>query len=181
VAARRALSGEHIRRLVAELADHLRESNAEYRLVIAGGALLAWHGLRESTHDVDSLTHLDETIQTAIADIAAQQDLAANWLNHNARPFTPATLATESCADIFTSPSLTLLGVPLHVLFIMKLHRANRADVADMITLWPLVRPDFSSFDDVVRRYHAAYPMAQEDEYLRSFIEEIAHEAEGTG
>ena len=63
----------------------------------------------------------------------------------------------------------------------MKLHRANRADVADMITLWPLVRPDFSSFDDVVRQYHAAYPMAQADEYVRSFIEGVAHEAEGTG
>ena len=108
MAASQALSGEHIRRLVAELADHLRGSSVEYRLVIA--------------------------------EVAAQHDLAGNWLNHNARLFTPATLATESCADIFTSSSLTLLGVPLDLLFVMKLYRANPEDVADMIRLWPLAQ-----------------------------------------
>lgn len=179
--ASQALSGEHIRRLVAELADHLRGSSVEYRLVIAGGALLAWHGLRESTHDVDSLTYLDDAIQTAIAEVAAQHDLAGNWLNHNARLFTPATLATESCADIFTSSSLTLLGVPLDLLFIMKLYRANPEDIADMIRLWPLVRGRFASFDDVVLRYHEAYPMAEESESLAQFIAHIAQEAEESG
>ena len=115
--------------------------------MIAGGALLAWHGLRESTHDVDSLTFLDEAIRTKIAEVAAEHDLAINWLNHNARPFTPATLETESCADIFVSPQLTLLGVPLHMVFLMKLDRANPGDVADMIALWPHVREEFSSFE----------------------------------
>lgn len=178
MAAQQALNVEQIRVLVAELAERLRESSTEYRLVIAGGALLAWHGLRDSTHDVDSLTYLDEAIRTKIADIAAERDLASNWLNHNARPFTPATLETESCKEIFRTSSLSLLGVPLHLLFLMKLDRANPADVADMIELWPLVRRHFSSFNDVARQYYEAYPLAQEDEYLTSFIAEIAREAE---
>jgi len=177
VTTQRALDGATIRGLVAELAERLHKSRTEYRLVIAGGALLAWHGLRESTHDVDSLTFLDEAIRTKIAEVAAEHDLAINWLNHNARPFTPATLETESCADIFVSPQLTLLGVPLHMVFLMKLDRANPGDVADMIALWPHVREEFSSFDDVARRYFDAYPLAREDAYLASFIEQIARES----
>ena len=46
------LNGAAVRRLVVELAEALG-ANDHRELVIAGGSLLALHGLRDSTIDVD--------------------------------------------------------------------------------------------------------------------------------
>lgn len=177
MAMQHGLDGDHIRQLVADLAKRLRASNAENRIIIAGGALLAWHGLRESTHDVDSLTYLDGDIQHAIRDVAADHDLAPNWLNHNARPFTPATLESDTCGLLFDERNLVVCGVPLHMLFLMKLDRAAPNDVDDMVTLWPLIEAKFQGIDDIVEQYYAAYPLARFDEFLGRFVEDIARRA----
>jgi hypothetical protein len=58
-------------------------------LIIVGGSLLAWHGLRESTEDVDSVRLLDDELRSAVASVAAFHDLPSDWLNANAAMFIP--------------------------------------------------------------------------------------------
>lgn len=53
------LDGHTIRALVGEVADRLPAEGPQHLVVLAGGSLLAWHGLRESTRDVDSLCPVD--------------------------------------------------------------------------------------------------------------------------
>jgi len=52
------LDGDTIRALVGEVADRLPPQGPQQLLVVAGRSLLAWHGLRASTRDVDSLRPL---------------------------------------------------------------------------------------------------------------------------
>ncbi len=42
-------------------------------MLVVGGALLAWHGLRDGTRDVDSVHRLDEELQAAVALVASQR------------------------------------------------------------------------------------------------------------
>ena len=51
----RPLDGAAIRALVSEVADRLAPEGRQHVLILVGGSLLAWHDLRDSTQDVDSL------------------------------------------------------------------------------------------------------------------------------
>ncbi len=52
------LDGHTIRALLGEVADRLPPEGPQHVVIVAGGSLLAWRGLRESTRDVDSLLPL---------------------------------------------------------------------------------------------------------------------------
>ena len=167
------LNGAAVRRLVVELAEALG-ANDHRELVIAGGSLLALHGLRDSTIDVDSLTPLDETLRNHIAQIAAQHGLRTDWLNDHALPFRPLGLRPEECDVLLEHLGLRLLGVPLPQLFLMKLDRAQEQDVADLVRLWPIVSSAFRSVSQIVHEYLAAYPNAREDPFLEQFLHDVA-------
>lgn len=49
------LDGDQIRALLAEVAGELTRSSRSHTIVVVGGSLLAWHGLREATADLDSI------------------------------------------------------------------------------------------------------------------------------
>ena len=75
------LTGEQIVALVAEVAAELRESRGgRTTIVAAGGSLLAWHGLRATTVDVDSVSRLDEQLRAAVARVAERHGLATRPL-----------------------------------------------------------------------------------------------------
>lgn len=52
----RLLDAGAIERYLGEVADELPHSGSQRTVIVVGGALLAWHGLREATRDVDSAT-----------------------------------------------------------------------------------------------------------------------------
>jgi hypothetical protein len=89
------LAGAHIRAYVSEVAAELSESETQHELILVGGSLLAWHGLREATHDVDTVRGVDEELRRAVAAVAVRHGLAPRWLNDSAAAFTPATLEPE--------------------------------------------------------------------------------------
>jgi hypothetical protein len=60
-------------------------------VIVVGGSLLAFHGLREATVDVDSVKRLDSELKSAVASVARLHDLAPAWLNDSASAFRPAT------------------------------------------------------------------------------------------
>ncbi len=63
--------GRTIRAPVGEVADRLPPEDPQHLVVLAGGSLLAWHGLRESTRDVDSLRPLDLELARAADAVGA--------------------------------------------------------------------------------------------------------------
>src|ERR687889_2581814 len=85
------LDGGLIREYLREVADELPAWVPQHEVVLVGGSLLAWHGLRASTHDVESVRRLDEELRLAVAAVARRHDLAPRWLNDSAAAFAPAT------------------------------------------------------------------------------------------
>jgi hypothetical protein len=170
------LDRARIEQLFTELADELAGTTTSCRLVTVGGSYLAFHGLRTSTRDVDTITALDDQVRAAIATVAERNDLHPDWLNAHARPFAPVGLTETDCTILFQRGPLTVLGPAPSWVFLMKLDAARpQVDVADMVRLWPVC--GFASPADAVAQYQAAYPMAREDPYLTEFVTDIAARA----
>ncbi len=83
------LDGDTIRALLGEVADRLGPNRPQHVVVLAGGSLLAWRGLRESTRGVDSLRVLDAELARAAEEVGADHGLAVGRLNARAAGFSP--------------------------------------------------------------------------------------------
>ena len=59
---------------------------------------------------------------------------------------------------LFVQDKLRVLDLPLRDLFLMKLNRGDPPDLADMRSIWPLVRHEFASAVEVMAAYYAAFP-----------------------
>lgn len=163
------LDGEAIKRLVREVADELVDSEQRV-IVVVGGSLLAWHGLREATRDIDSIRRLDVELREAVRRVAARHDLPYDWLNDHAVAFAPFGFEVEECEVLLDTPRLKALGAPFRDVFLMKLRRSDPQDLVDMRALWPYVQHEFASASEVVDAFVAAFPVEPADEYLNSFV-----------
>lgn len=141
-------------------------------LLIVGGSLLAWHGLRESTVDVDTVRRLDQQLVDAATSVAEVHGIQPNWLNDWAAGFAPATLLEADCDVLLDHPRLRVLGSPLSQVFVMKLYRMSAQDVDDMARIWPLA--GFGSAEEAESMFWHAYPHAPPDPYLVEAIRAIA-------
>jgi len=178
----RPLSAAQIRGYLAEVADALPRDGPQLSIVMVGGSLLAWHGLRRTTVDVDSVRRLTGELREAAATVARRHDLDPHWLNDKAAGFAPAGLRDQDAAVLLDRPRLRVLGAPLDQVFLMKLFAARSRDVADLVALWP--HAGFGSPDHAARRLHEAYPHLERDPHLVDFIGSIAKQAgaaHGTG
>jgi len=137
--------------------------------------LLAWHGLRASTEDVDSIAYLSVELKQAVASLAAEHDLDVEWLNANAAQFKPQTFRIDECDVLYTHPRLLVYGASMRQVFIMKLARADAPDQVDMAKIWPST--GFTSSEEVVAAYYEAYPHETVDPNLDTFIVKIAKRA----
>ena len=151
------LDGEAIKVLIGEVAAEL-DDQTERTIIVVGGSLLAWHGLRDATKDVDSIRRLDDALRDAVKTVAARHGLAANWLNDHAAPWAPATRDVCVCDVLLVHGTLRVLGLPLRDVFLMKLNRGDPPDLVDMRSIWPLVRSEFASAVEVMAAYYAAFP-----------------------
>lgn len=169
------LDGAQIRAHLLSVAETLEPGRPQHTLIVVGGSLLAWHGLRDTTRDVDSVRRLDDELRRAVAEVARTHGLAADWLNDNAAGFRPFTFTEDDCVVLLDTPRLLVLGAPLDQVFLMKLYRVDAQDYEDLIMLWPLCR--FTSPEEAAAQFHAAYPHAPEDPELASMIRDIASAA----
>jgi hypothetical protein len=170
-------SGERIRELISEVAELLDEGQPRATVVIVGGSLLAWRGLRLATEDVDSSIRLEAEVKAAVRVVAKRHGLAVDWLNDHAAPWHPQTLSPEDCDVLIDHPRLRILGAPLASVFVMKLNRSQPQDMTDMIVLWPHVADEFPSARAVVDAYSAAFPMEEPDEFLSAQVVDVARRA----
>jgi hypothetical protein len=169
------LSGQTIQTYLQEVASELAADGEPHSLIIVGGSLLAWHGLRAATADVDSIRRLDDELIVAAAAVARRRGLAPRWLNGSAAAFIPATFDPAACEVLAEYPRLRVLAAPWDQVFVMKLY-ANRAqDRDDMVAIWPLT--SFDTAVDAATLFQNAYPHAPDDEYLTSYVQAIADEA----
>lgn len=173
----RLLDRDAIRSLLLEVADELSGAEGTRTLVMVGGSLLAWRGLRQSTEDVDSVRLLDAPLRAAVARVAERHDLAPDWLNSHATAFAPNTLDLDECDVLIEGGALRVLGAPLHLVFLMKLRRSSAADLQDLRAMWPSVQERFPSARVVVDAFKEAFPAEPDDEYLDQFV--VAELAKG--
>ena len=162
------LDGADIRRYLGEVAAALEPAGRPHTLVLVGGALMALHGLRKTTADVDTIGRLDDELRAAVAVVAGRHDLAPRWLNASAAAFRPATFSEADCELVLEHPRLRVLGAPWHQVFVMKLFAGRAQDRDDLVTIWPHV--GFASPAAAAVMYHEAYPHAEHDPYLVDFI-----------
>ena len=165
------LDGAAIKALIVEVAAEL-DDQAERTIIVVGGSLLAWHGLRDATEDVDSIRRLDDALRHAVKTVGVRHGLAANWLNDHAAPWAPATLKVSACEVLLAEGRLRVLGLPLRDIFLMKLNRGDPPDLVDMRSIWPLIRGEFASSAEVMAAYYAAFPNEDpsDDPYLGDFV-----------
>lgn len=168
------LDGEEIKRLVVEVANELSDYE-QHVIIVVGGSLLAWHGLRETTRDIDSIRRLDEELREAVRRVGERHELAYDWLNDRSEAFAPFGFDVEACEVLLDTPQLMVLGAPFRDVFLMKLRRGDPQDLIDMRILWPYVEQEFSSADEVVEAFFKAFPIEPEDEHLNTLVvEELA-------
>lgn len=174
----RPLTGPRILALVAEVADELPEGQPRRSILIVGGSLLAWHNLRDSTADVDSLLRLDPELREAVRRVAGRHGLAPGWLNDSAAGWRPQTLDISACELLMDHPRLLVLGAPYRDLFLMKLLAARAVDHDDLVRLWPL--SGFASPVEAASEMQRAFPAEPEDRFLAEYIASIAQESTGS-
>jgi hypothetical protein len=166
----RPLRAESIAALLEEVAEELA-SDPGRRVVVVGGALLALHGLREATRDVDSITAIDAELRDAVARVAIRHGLAPQWLNDRARPYLPVTFAEADCEVLIDRQGLTVLGAPLDQVFLMKLYASRAADVGDIEVLWE--HCSFETPAEAAEAFHLAYPHLDVDEHPADHIRRL--------
>ena len=166
----RPLDASDITALLGEVAGELPAEPGR-RIVVVGGALLALHGLREATRDVDSTTAVDPELRAAVERVASRHGLAPQWLNDRARPFLPQTFEEADCTVLIDRPGLTVLGAPLGQVFLMKLFASRAADVDDLEVLWE--HSGFTSPEEAGHALQRAYPHLEVDEHMADHIRRL--------
>jgi hypothetical protein len=161
--------------LFDELADELTRLAASADVVMVGGSWMLWHSRRASTRDVDSARRFDADLSGAVNRVGARHDLRPDWLNDAAAPFWPAGASYDECEIVYERDSLVVRTPGPEVIFVMKLYRADPQDREDLVSLWPLCR--FASPEDAVDAFTSAYPHAPQDEFLATYITEVAGDA----
>ena len=162
---------------MVEVADELEDGRAAHTLIIVGGSLLAWQGLRDTTEDIDSIRRIDDELRRAARVVATRHQMAVDWLNDHAAAFAPATLDVDTCDVLLDLPRLRVLGAPLRDVFIMKLRRSDPGDLDDMRSIWPRISDQFTTARELIEAFDAAFPAEPNDDHLDTFL--VAELAKG--
>ncbi len=125
--------------------------------------------------DVDSARRFDSDLSEAVARVASRHDLQQGWLNDAAAAFWPAGARYDDCEIVYQSDTLIVRTPGPDVIFVMKLYRAEPQDREDLVSIWPVC--SFAGPEDAAEAFGQAYPQAPEDEYLASYIADIARDA----
>lgn len=168
------LNASQILVCLGEVADALPSTGRRHTIVVVGGSLLALHGLRQATMDVDTVRRIEQELRDAVARVARAHDLAPAWLNDSSAAFRPQTFVEADCDVLLDRGRLLVLGAPLRQVFVMKLFAAGvrTRDYDDMVALWP--ECGFDSAEQAVELYRAAYPYEAEGPYLVDYIRGLA-------
>ena len=127
------LTAAQIRALLHELGRRLQAAGAHGDVKLVGGAALILQGIgNRPTADIDASYADPHTIHAVVADMAADYDLAPDWLNTNASAFVPEN---ATWVDIEQLDGLTIQAADTETLLAMKIAAERDKDTLDIARL----------------------------------------------
>jgi Nucleotidyltransferase of unknown function (DUF6036) len=127
------LTGDQIRALLHELAARLAALGIQGDIKLVGGAALILQGVgNRPTADIDASYAEKTSVNSIVAEMATDYDLAPDWLNSNASAFIPdnATWVTLEELD-----GLTIQAADDETLLAMKIAAERDKDTLDIARL----------------------------------------------
>jgi hypothetical protein len=136
---RREVTAEEVRALLGELGQRLAAKGVEATIYIVGGAAIALElDPRRVTVDVDGVFHPETTVRDEARAMAKEHELPEDWLNDNAKAFTPGGDRGAVSLDI---PGLSVaLASPEHLLAIKMASFRPGQDLDDLELLFRTLR-----------------------------------------
>lgn len=147
------LTAAQIRALLHELGRRLQAAGAHGDIKLVGGAALILQGIgNRPTADIDA-SYADPTIiHAVVAEMAADYDLAPDWLNTNAAAFVPEN---ATWVDIEQPDGLTIQAADTETLLAMKIAAERDKDTLDIARL--LRRLNITNANDAVNLAYDKY------------------------
>lgn len=133
---------------------------ANIKIVIVGGAAIALnYKFRESTMDIDTYSRYSSVLDELAIDVAKEEGLAADWLNHNVMVTPSFTCRIEKFAtpykvfngvlNVYTADALTLICMKS----VCCRHDSHDIpDIEELLNAEPNI-----SFTDIVDRFISLY------------------------
>ena len=127
------LNATQIHALLQELGRRLQAAGAHGDVKLVGGAALILQGIgNRPTADIDASYTDPHTIHTVVAEMAADYDLAPDWLNTNASAFVPDN---ATWVDLEQLDGLTIQAADTETLLAMKIAAERDKDTLDIARL----------------------------------------------
>ena len=140
------LTAAQIRALLHELGRRLQATGTHGDVKLVGGAALILQGIgNRPTADIDASYADPLYIHTVVTEMAADYDLAPDWLNTNASAFVPEN---ATWVDIEQLDGLTIQAADTETLLAMKIAAERDKDTLDIARL--LRRLNITSAADAV-------------------------------
>lgn len=127
------LSGEQILALLHELADRLAARGIHGDIKLVGGAALVLQGIgNRPTADIDASYAENTSVNSLVAEMASDYDLASDWLNSNASAFIPENASWVTLEEL---DGLTIQAADSETLLAMKIAAERDKDTLDIARL----------------------------------------------
>lgn len=127
------LTAAQIRALLHELGRRLQAAGAHGDVKLVGGAALILQGIgNRPTADIDASYADPHAIHTVVTEMAADYDLAPDWLNTNAAAFVPDN---ATWVELEQLDGLTIQTADTETLLAMKIAAERDKDTLDIARL----------------------------------------------
>lgn len=157
------LSKEKIDEYLDLLGTKIRDRfgpDAHIKIVIVGGAAIALnYSFRDSTMDIDTYSRCSVELEELVADVAAEEGLPEDWLNHNVMvtqsftcgisEYAPIYKVFQDVLEVHTADALTLVCMK------SVCCRPDSHDISDIANLLD-AEPEIT-FEGIVERFMALY------------------------
>ena len=144
-------------RLIHLFAAKINGAGISGTISLVGGAALSMSYLhdRRATTDIDALLPSDKRIAVIIAEIAAEENLAENWINDAAMAYVPFE-TQQQWIDLYRVGGVLVRIASAELLLAMKLRAdrgfRDRADIEGLIKICGIKRID--EIEGLYGRFH---------------------------
>ncbi|MEV8148637.1 DUF6036 family nucleotidyltransferase [Arthrobacter sp. NPDC080073] len=140
------LSADQIRALLHELGRRLQAQDVQSDIKLVGGAALILQGIgNRPTADIDASYGDPAAVNAVVTEMAADYDLAPDWLNSNAAAFVPDNATWVTLEEL---GGLTIQAADTETLLAMKIAAERDKDSPDIARL--LRRLNITNANDAV-------------------------------
>ncbi|WP_248760935.1 DUF6036 family nucleotidyltransferase [Pseudarthrobacter sp. SSS035] len=147
------LTADQIRALLHELGRRLQAQGVHGDIKLVGGAALILQGIgNRPTADIDASYADPSTVNAIVAEMAADYDLAPDWLNSNASAFVPDNATWVQLEQL---DGLTIRAADTETLLAMKIAAERDKDTLDIARLLRLL--NITNADDAVNLAYNKY------------------------